>query len=41
MRFFALAAALSLAALLAGSFAAPAAAGPYWYSGSGPSSGWM
>jgi hypothetical protein len=41
MRHFALAAALAVAALVAGSLAAPVQSGPYWYNGSGPTTGGM
>jgi hypothetical protein len=44
MKYFALAAMLAVAALLAGSLSAPAQAqrsGAYWYPGSGPTTGGM
>ena len=41
MKSFALAAALTIAALLAMSSIAPVQAQPYWYPGSGPTRGGM
>jgi hypothetical protein len=41
MKRFALATALAVAALVAGSLAAPVQAGPYWYYGSGSTTGGM
>jgi len=41
MKHFALAAALAVAVLVAGSLVAPVESQPYWYPGSGPTRGGM
>ena len=41
MKRFVLATALAVAALVAGSLVAPVQSGPYWYPGSGPTTGGM